>query len=52
MSSAKTVSGDAVTIAMRDGGVLVNNAKVVTADVMASNGIIHVIDTVILPPEK
>ena len=52
MTSAKAVSGDAVTIAVRDGGVLINNAKVVTADVMASNGIIHVIDTVILPPEK
>ena len=33
-------------------GVMVNNASVVAADVKASNGIIHVIDTVILPPEK
>ncbi len=33
-------------------GVKINNAKVVTADVGASNGVIHVIDTVILPPKK
>ena len=33
-------------------GVTVNNASVVAADVKASNGVIHVIDTVILPPEK
>ncbi len=33
-------------------GVMVNNASVVAADVKASNGVIHVIDTVILPPEK
>jgi uncharacterized surface protein with fasciclin (FAS1) repeats len=32
--------------------VMVNNANVVTADVAASNGVIHVIDTVILPPEN
>jgi len=33
-------------------GVMVNDATVITADVMASNGIIHVIDTVILPPSS
>jgi uncharacterized surface protein with fasciclin (FAS1) repeats len=52
LSSAKTVSGDAVTIAVKDGGVMVNNAKVATPDVAASNGVIHVIDTVLLPPQK
>jgi uncharacterized surface protein with fasciclin (FAS1) repeats len=52
MSSAKAVSGDSIKIALKDGKVMVNNATVVTADVGASNGVIHVIDTVILPPEK
>jgi uncharacterized surface protein with fasciclin (FAS1) repeats len=52
LTSAKAVSGDAIAIAVKDGKVMVNNATVVTADVAASNGVIHVIDTVILPPEK
>jgi uncharacterized surface protein with fasciclin (FAS1) repeats len=50
MSSAKAVSGDTITVAVKDGKVMINNATVVTADVGASNGVIHVIDTVILPP--
>ena len=52
MTSAKTVSGDMVRISTKDGTVMVDNAKVVTPDVAASNGVIHVIDTVIMPPEK
>ena len=52
MKSAQAVSGDAVNISLKDGTVLVNNAKVVTADVAASNGVIHVIDSVLMPPEK
>ncbi len=43
-----TVQGSDVTIAT-DGGVMVNNAKVVAADVTASNGVIHAIDTVLIP---
>ncbi|MCS7056754.1 MAG: fasciclin domain-containing protein [Thermoflexales bacterium] len=51
LTSAKTVQGEEISIKSDGyGGVTVNNAKVVTADVMASNGVIHVIDTVILPP--
>ncbi|BCX02225.1 MAG: hypothetical protein KatS3mg053_0163 [Candidatus Roseilinea sp.] len=51
LTSAKTVQGEEITIKSDGyGGVMINNAKVVTADVMASNGVIHVIDTVILPP--
>lgn len=46
---ATTVQGGEVTI-MTEGGVMVNDAKVVQADIMASNGVIHVIDKVILPP--
>jgi uncharacterized surface protein with fasciclin (FAS1) repeats len=47
---AATVQGANVTITT-EGGVKVNGANVVTADVEASNGVIHVIDAVILPPE-
>ncbi len=49
LSSAKTLNGQNVTINSRDGSVLVDNAKVVKADIAASNGVIHVIDAVILP---
>lgn len=46
---AATVNGADVTI-MTEGGVMVNDANVVTADIEASNGVIHVIDKVIMPP--
>ncbi len=46
---AKTVNGAEVTITL-DGGAKVNGAVISTADIMASNGVIHVIDSVILPP--
>ena len=46
---AKTVQGQSVKIAVSGSGVTVDNAKVVKTDVMAENGVIHVIDTVILP---
>jgi uncharacterized surface protein with fasciclin (FAS1) repeats len=49
MQAAKSVSGETLTIAARDGGVTVNDAHVVKADIAASNGVIHVIDTVLLP---
>ena len=39
-------------IKVNDGAVTVNGAKVVKADVIASNGVIHVIDTVLMPPAK
>jgi uncharacterized surface protein with fasciclin (FAS1) repeats len=45
---AATVQGSEVTI-MTEGGVMVNDAKVTTADIEASNGVIHVIDKVIMP---
>ena len=50
MQSAKAVSGDAIAVAVANGGVKVNQANVVKTDIAASNGIIHVIDAVILPP--
>jgi uncharacterized surface protein with fasciclin (FAS1) repeats len=52
MQSAKAVSGDTITIAARGGAVTVDKAKVVKTDILASNGVIHVIDTVILPKDK
>jgi uncharacterized surface protein with fasciclin (FAS1) repeats len=47
--SAKTVNGQEIRIAVRDGMVMVDNARVIRSDIPASNGVIHVIDTVILP---
>lgn len=51
LSSAKTVNGATVAIKVVDGKVMINNATVAAADVQATNGVIHVIDTVILPPQ-
>jgi uncharacterized surface protein with fasciclin (FAS1) repeats len=48
--SAATVNGKSVKIGVKGGKVTVDNANVVTTDIMASNGVIHVIDSVILPP--
>ena len=48
--SVATVGGAEVAIAVDGGTVMVNDATVVAADIEASNGIIHVIDTVLLPP--
>jgi uncharacterized surface protein with fasciclin (FAS1) repeats len=45
----KTVQGQPLTVSARNGSVMVDNAKVVKTDIMASNGVIHVIDAVILP---
>lgn len=49
---AKTVQGSDVKIGVSKEGVNVNEAKVIKADVNASNGVVHVIDKVILPPKK
>ena len=46
---AKTVNGQSLDVKLTDGAVTVDNAKVVKTDVAASNGVIHVIDTVVLP---
>ena len=52
LHSAKAVSGDTIMIATHGGAVTVDNARVVKTDIVASNGVIHVIDTVILPQDK
>ena len=49
LDSATTVNGAAVTISVADDGVQVDNANVIKTDIAASNGVIHVIDAVILP---
>ena len=49
LDSAPTVEGSSVKIDASNGGVKVNDANVVTADVEADNGVIHVIDTVLIP---
>lgn len=49
LQSAKAVSGDAITVKVKDGKVQVDNANVTKTDIQASNGVIHVIDAVILP---
>jgi uncharacterized surface protein with fasciclin (FAS1) repeats len=52
MKSAKTVNGASLKISVEGGVVMINNAKVVKTDIATSNGVIHVIDTVLLPPAK
>lgn len=49
LESATTVQGGAIAISASDAGVKINDANVVATDVAASNGVIHVIDAVILP---
>jgi len=49
MDAAKTVNGKEIKLKVDGGKVMVNDAKVVKADIAASNGVIHVIDTVLLP---
>jgi uncharacterized surface protein with fasciclin (FAS1) repeats len=52
LTSADTLEGSPVKISVRDGVVNINQSKVIQADVMASNGVIHVIDAVLLPSAK
>lgn len=49
---APTLNGQRIDVAVKDGAVTVDAAKVTATDVLASNGVIHVIDTVILPSDK
>ncbi|UWQ06371.1 fasciclin domain-containing protein [Aliiroseovarius crassostreae] len=49
LTSATTVNGSDVSVKVMDGSVMINDAKVTTADVGASNGVIHVIDKVLIP---
>jgi hypothetical protein len=48
--TAATAQGSDVTFAVADDGVKINDANIVTTDILATNGVIHVIDSVLLPP--
>merc|ERR1719453_2678133 len=50
MDMLQTVEGKKVTVRVADGGVLINSAKVTSADNDASNGVVHIIDAVLMPP--
>jgi uncharacterized surface protein with fasciclin (FAS1) repeats len=52
LRTAKAVSGDTIDVKASGGTVMVDGARVVKTDVQASNGIIHVIDSVILPDDS
>ncbi|HET9361012.1 MAG TPA: fasciclin domain-containing protein [Vicinamibacterales bacterium] len=52
VNSAKAVSGDMLSITARGGTVMVDGAHVVKTDIAASNGVIHVVDAVLLPREE
>src|SRR5690554_34874 len=49
LESAETVQGQSITITTMDGSVMINDATVIQADIEAANGVIHVIDGVLLP---
>ncbi len=49
LTSAKTVNGKSLSVSVKDGGVKIDDAKVVKTDILTSNGVIHVIDSVVLP---
>ena len=49
LHEAKTVNGQELTVKVQMGSVMVNNAKVVKTDIPCTNGVIHVIDSVVLP---
>lgn len=51
LSTATTVQGQPINISVSDGVVKINDAQVIITDIEASNGVIHVIDAVITPPE-
>ncbi|MFN0194085.1 MAG: fasciclin domain-containing protein [Aestuariivirga sp.] len=49
LSEAKTVNGKMLTVKVSGGNVMINDASVTSTDIAASNGVIHVIDSVVLP---
>ena len=51
VKSAETLNGQSVAVNVKDNTVMIDNAKVVATDIICSNGVIHVIDEVILPAE-
>jgi uncharacterized surface protein with fasciclin (FAS1) repeats len=51
LHEAKTVQGKNLSVKRSDGTVMINDAKVVVTDIQATNGVIHVIDKVLMPPK-
>jgi len=51
LESAEAVSGQSISIKVMDGKVFLNDSEVIITDVVATNGVIHVIDSVLLPPQ-
>ena len=49
LTSATTVQGGTVTIAVKDGSVMINDSRVITPDIECSNGVCHAIDAVLIP---
>ena len=52
LDEAKTLSGDTIRVSARKGGAFINDSKLTALDIEASNGVIHVIDQVLMPPKK
>lgn len=52
MESAKTMQGSEVRISTQGGRVMINDAQVIQPDIETSNGVIHVIDSVLMPPQR
>jgi uncharacterized surface protein with fasciclin (FAS1) repeats len=52
MKSAKTAEGSKVTFSIRGKSAFVNDSKIITTDIRCSNGIVHAINAVLLPPEN
>ena len=52
LDSSETAQGEAVTISVDDGTVMINDARILITDIEASNGTIHVIDSVFIPTQS
>ena len=52
LEEAETLLGENISIRVEDGMVYINDSMVIITDILADNGVIHVIDTVLLPPES
>jgi len=46
------VNGDNITVSVKDGKIVLNNSATIVASVQASNGMVHIVDAVLLPPAK
>ncbi len=52
LEEAETLLGETISIRVEDGKVFINGAEVIITDIIADNGVIHVIDSILLPPEN